>query len=178
MCWTSRPSDCTRPISDHDTQILSQADWIIEMGPVAGADGGRVVAQGTIPEIAQNEASQIGPFLSGTADIYVRKRAEASELFDLGKIRLSTGAIHTVRPLEVDLPKGRLTVVTGVSGSGKTTLILESLVPGMIAAADGQKLPEHVRSVDAQGIRHVKLIDATPIGVNVRSTGHLRQCPR
>ena len=112
----------------------------------------------------------IGPFLSGTADIYVRKRAGSSELFDLGKIHLSTGAIHTVKPLEVDLPKGRLTVVTGVSGSGKTTLILESLIPGMIAAADGQKLPEHVRSVDAQGIRHVKLIDATPIGVNVRST--------
>ena len=155
---------------DHDTQILSQADWIIEMGPVAGADGGRVVAQGTIPEIAQNEASQIGPFLAGTADIHVRKRAGASELFDLGKIHLSTGAIHTVKPLEVDLPKGRLTVVTGVSGSGKTTLILESLIPGMIAAADGQKLPKHVRSVDAQGIRHVKLIDATPIGVNVRST--------
>ena len=155
---------------DHDTQILSQADWIIEMGPVAGADGGRVVAQGTIPEIAQNEASQIGPFLAGTADIHVRKRAGASELFDLGKIHLSTGSIHTVKPLEVDLPKGRLTVVTGVSGSGKTTLILESLIPGMIAAADGQKLPEHVRSVDAQGIRHVKLIDATPIGVNVRST--------
>ncbi len=155
---------------DHDTQILSQADWIIEMGPVAGANGGRVVAQGTIPEIAQNEASQIGPFLAGTADIHVRKRAGASELFDLGKIHLSTGSIHTVKPLEVDLPKGRLTVVTGVSGSGKTTLILESLVPGMIAAADGQKLPEHVRSVDAQEIRQVKLIDATPIGVNVRST--------
>ena len=155
---------------DHDTQILSQADWIIEMGPEAGANGGRVVAQGTIPEIAQNEASQIGPFLAGTADIYVRKQAGASELFDLGKIHLSTGSIHTVKPLEVDLPKGRLTVVTGVSGSGKTTLILESLIPGIIAAADGQKLPEHVRSVDAQGIRHVKLIDATPIGVNVRST--------
>ena len=155
---------------DHDTQVLSQADWIIEMGPVAGANGGQVVAQGTIPEIAQNEASQIGPFLAGTADIYVRKRAGASELFDLGKIHLSTGSIHTVKPLEVDLPRGRLTVVTGVSGSGKTTLILESLIPGMIAAADGQKLPEHVRSVDAQGIRHVKLIDATPIGVNVRST--------
>ena len=155
---------------DHDTQILSQADWIIEMGPAAGANGGRVVAQGTIPEIAQNEASQIGPFLAGTADISARKRAGASELFGLGKIHLSTGAIHTVKPLEVDLPKGRLTVVTGVSGSGKTTLVLESLIPGMIAAADGQKLPEHVRSVDAQGIRHVKLIDATPIGVNVRST--------
>ena len=155
---------------DHDTQVLSQADWIIEMGPVAGTNGGQVVAQGTIPEIAQNEASQIGPFLAGTADIYVRKRAGASELFDLGKIHLSTGSIHTVKPLEVDLPRGRLTVVTGVSGSGKTTLILESLIPGMIAAADGQKLPEHVRSVDAQGIRHVKLIDATPIGVNVRST--------
>ena len=155
---------------DHDAQILSQADWLIEMGPEAGVNGGQVVAQGTISEIARNRDSQIGPFLAGTADIHVREQAGADEMFALGKIHLSTGAIHTVKPLEVDIPKGRLAVVTGVSGSGKTTLILESLVPGMIAAADGQKLPEHVRSVEAQGIRQVKLIDATPIGVNVRST--------
>ena len=111
---------------DHDTQILSQADWLIEMGPEAGANGGQVVAQGTIPEIAQNRASKIGPFLAGTADIHVRDRACAGELFALGRIHLSTAAIHTVKPLKVDIPKGRLTVVTGVSGSGKTTLILES----------------------------------------------------
>ena len=155
---------------DHDTQILSQADWLIEMGPKAGANGGRVVAQGTIPEIAQNRASQIGPFLAGTADIHVRDRVCAGELFALGRIHLSTAVIHTVKPLKVDIPKGRLTVVTGVSGSGKTTLILESLVPGLEAVASGVKPPEHVLKLEAEGIRQVKLIDATPIGVNVRST--------
>ena len=155
---------------DHDTQILSQADWLIEMGPKAGANGGQVVAQGTIPEIAQNRASQIGPFLAGTADIHVRDRVCAGELFALGRIHLSTAAIHTVKPLKVDIPKGRLTVVTGVSGSGKTTLILESLVPGLAALSDGTTLPEHVLKLEAEGIRQVKLIDATPIGVNVRST--------
>ena len=155
---------------DHDTQILSQADWLIEMGPQAGANGGQVVAQGAIPEIAQNRSSQIGPFLAGTADIHVRDRVCAGELFALGRIHLATAAIHTVKPLKVDIPKGRLTVVTGVSGSGKTTLILESLVPGLAALSDGTTLPEHVLKLEAEGIRQVKLIDATPIGVNVRST--------
>lgn len=155
---------------DHDTQILSEADWLIEMGPEAGANGGRVVAQGTIVQVSKNEASQIGPFLAGTADIHVRDQAKAGELFDLGSIHLSTGAIHTVKPLKVSIPKGRLTVVTGVSGSGKTTLILESLVPGLEAAANGARLPEHVWAVEAEGVRQVKLIDAVPIGINVRST--------
>ena len=155
---------------DHDTQILSQADWLIEMGPEAGAKGGQVVAQGTISEIAGNPDSQIGPFLAGTADLRVRERTEPGELFELGTIHLSTGAIHTVKPLEADIPKGRLTAVTGVSGSGKTTLILESLIPGLTAAVGKTKLPEHVHAVEAEGIRQVKLIDATPIGINVRST--------
>ena len=155
---------------DHDTQILSQADWLIEMGPKAGANGGGGVAPGSIPENAPNRAAQIGPFLAGTADIHVRDRVCAGELFALGRIHLSTAAIHTVKPLKVDIPKGRLTVVTGVSGSGKTTLILESLVPGLEAVASGVKPPEHVLKLEAEGIRQVKLIDATPIGVNVRST--------
>ncbi|WP_300346099.1 DUF1016 N-terminal domain-containing protein [uncultured Oscillibacter sp.] len=153
---------------DHDTQILGESDWLIEMGPEAGSRGGQVIAEGTLPEIKQNPASQIGPFLSGTAKIE-RKRAEG-DVFSDGRIHLSTGAIHTVKPLEVEIPKGRLTVVTGVSGSGKTTLILESLMPGLMAAIQGTALPEHIRSVEAEGIRQVKLIDATPIGINVRST--------
>lgn len=155
---------------DHDTQILSEASWLIELGPEAGANGGRIVAQGTVEEISQNKASQIGPFLAGTAESRVRDQADAEKIFDLGRIHLSTSAIHTVKPLEVSIPKGRLTAVTGVSGSGKTTLILESLVPGLAAAASGTNLPSHIRSVDAEGIRQVKLIDAAPIGVNVRST--------
>ena len=155
---------------DHDTQILKEADWIVEMGPEAGAGGGHVIAQGTIPAIAANPASQIGPFLSGAAETKLRNRAVKENLFANGKIRLSTDQIHTVKPLEVEIPKGRLTLVTGVSGSGKTTLVLESLVPALQARIDGRPLPDHVRALEAEGIAHVKLIDATPIGINVRST--------
>ena len=154
---------------DHDTQILKEAGWLIEMGPEAGAKGGQVIAEGTILEIAQNKNSKIGPFLKAESPV-IRTQAAAEEIFAAGRIHLETGAIHTVKPLAVDIPKGRLTVVTGVSGSGKTTLILESLVPGLTAATSGQKLPEHVLNVQADGIRSVKLIDATPIGINVRST--------
>ena len=155
---------------DHDTQILSHADWIIEMGPEAGARGGQVVAQGTVRQLEEDPASRIGPFLSGRARPQTRRQLPPEELFAEGRIRLATDAIHTVKPLEVDLPKGRLTVVTGVSGSGKTTLILESLVPGLEALTAGKPMPPHVRQVTADGIERVKLIDATPIGINIRST--------
>lgn len=154
---------------DHDTQILQEADWLVEMGPEAGAGGGHVIAQGTIAEIEANPASQIGPFLAGTAAAK-RKVHSQKELFADGTIHLSTASIHTVKPLEIDIPKGCLTVVTGVSGSGKTTMVLESLVPALAATIDGKPLPQHIRAVDADGIEHVKLIDATPIGINVRST--------
>ena len=155
---------------DHDIQILSHADWIIEMGPEAGARGGQVVAQGTVRQLEEDPVSRIGPFLSGRARPQTRRQLPPEELFAEGRIRLATDAIHTVKPLEVDLPKGRLTVVTGVSGSGKTTLILESLVPGLEALTAGRPMPPHVRQVTADGIERVKLIDATPIGINIRST--------
>ena len=155
---------------DHDTQILKEADWIVEMGPEAGAKGGHVIAQGTVSSIEANPVSQIGPFLSGKAETMLRPRTAKTELFAKGCIHLSTAQIHTVKPLEIDLPKGRLTVVTGVSGSGKTTMVLESLVPALEARIGGGVLPAHIRAVAAEGIAHVKLIDATPIGINVRST--------
>lgn len=155
---------------DHDTQILSEADWIVEMGPEAGNGGGYVIAEGTIPEITKNPVSMIGPFLAQETNLPVREQTHAENMFDLGVIHLSTNAIHTVKPLEVDIPKGRLTVVTGVSGSGKTTMVLESLIPGLEAALNGETLPEHVKNVSAEGISHVKLIDASPIGINIRST--------
>lgn len=155
---------------DHDTQILSEADWIVEMGPEAGNGGGYVIAEGTIPEITKNPASMIGPFLAQKTNLPVREQTHAENMFDLGVIHLSTNAIHTVKPLEVDIPKGRLTVVTGVSGSGKTTMVLESLIPGLEVALNGETLPEHVKNVSAEGISHVKLIDASPIGINIRST--------
>ena len=154
---------------DHDTQVLAESDWIIEMGPEAGAGGGYVIAQGTVPEIEQDPKSMIGPFLR-PATAVLPAGAGKSDLFAEGRIHLSTDAIHTVHPLEIDIPKGRLTVVTGVSGSGKTTLILESLVPALAASTAGRPLPSHVKAVTAEGIEQVKLIDATPIGINVRST--------
>ena len=155
---------------DHDTQILKEADWIIEMGPEAGAKGGHIIAQGDIPSIEKDPASQIGPFLSGAARSRLRACAKKESLFENGTIHLSTDQIHTVKPLEVDIPKGRLTVVTGVSGSGKTTMVLESLIPALEAEISGSALPAHIRAIAADGIAHIKLIDATPIGINVRST--------
>lgn len=151
---------------DHDTQVLAHADHIIELGPDAGAKGGQIIAQGSVPELISDPASRIGPFLKEEC----APKARREDLFSEGRIRMATGPVHTVKPLEVEFPKGRLSVVTGVSGSGKTTMILESLIPGLKAAVEGKSLPSHVLSVDAGGIRQVKLIDATPIGINVRST--------
>ena len=153
---------------DHDTQILKEADWLIEMGPNAGADGGRVIAEGTIEQVAANADSMIAPFLKGQQ--VIREKGGGSDLFDGGCIHMETSPVHTVKELNVNIPKGKLTVVTGVSGSGKTTMILESLVPGLSAMTANEKLPEHVLGITAEGIRHVKLIDASPIGINIRST--------
>jgi len=157
-------------VVDHDLEALKAADWLIEMGPGAGADGGRVVAQGTLDDVANDASSLIGGYLSGRTTVKADRLRDAARMFELGSISLSTDAIHTVRPIELRLPRGRLIAVTGVSGSGKTTLILESLVPALHAATAGGEMPRHVRGVDAPGLQHVKLIDATPIGINVRST--------
>ncbi|MBQ6382324.1 MAG: excinuclease ABC subunit UvrA [Clostridia bacterium] len=153
---------------DHDTRILKESDWLIEMGPKAGADGGRVIAEGTIDQITENPDSMIAPFLKESRPAAGTK--QNTSLFENGSVRMQTAPIHTVKPLDVKIPMGKLTVVTGVSGSGKTTMVLESLVPGLAAATAGEKLPEHVRLLEAEGIRHIKLIDATPIGINIRST--------
>ncbi|MFT2816480.1 excinuclease ABC subunit UvrA [Leifsonia sp. A12D58] len=157
-------------VVDHDTHVIGEADWLIEIGPGSGAAGGRVIASGTLADIAANPHSRIAPLLSASGHDVVRQRASASTLFAHGRIQMSTTSVHTVHALDLDIPKGRLTTVTGVSGSGKTTLILESLVPALIARATGTKLPSHITDVDPSGIRVVDVVDASPIGVNVRST--------
>lgn len=155
---------------DHDVQILKDSDWIIEMGPQAGVNGGYVVAEGTIPEIIDNKKSIIGGFLSDKEEVKIRDNISPDMMFKNGKIHLETNSIHTVKPLKIDIPKGRLTVVTGVSGSGKTTMVLESLVPALDSLTSQKKMPEHIVKIEADGIKQVKLIDATPIGINIRST--------
>ena len=157
-------------VVDHDTHVLAACDHLVEMGPVAGAGGGHVIAQGTVEDVAACSESRIAPFLHEDMHMYARNRVVASEMFDAGTIHLETGALHTVHPLSVDIPRGRLVAVTGVSGSGKTTLVLETLVPALKAAAAGEPLPAHVRAIDAEDIMRAELIDATPIGANVRST--------
>ncbi|MGE9910773.1 excinuclease ABC subunit UvrA [Atopobiaceae bacterium SGI.236] len=155
---------------DHDTKVLAAADHIVEMGPGAGAGGGSVVAQGGVAELARDPNSLIGPYLTGGRHVSARPQASADTIFDLGRIHIESSGLHTVRPFSVDVPRGRLVAVTGVSGSGKTTLVLETLVPALLAAAAGERLPSHVTALDAAGIRRANLIDATPIGINVRST--------
>lgn len=157
-------------IVDHDTQVLKHADWMIEMGKGAGADGGTVICQGTVSDVADNPSSVIGPYLRDGYEARIRPVTDRDRMFAKGTIHLETSEIHTVHPLDIQIPEGRLTVVTGVSGSGKTTMVLESLVPALKAKIGGQKLPDHVKNIEAEGISQVKLIDATPIGINVRST--------
>lgn len=157
-------------VVDHDARVLKACDHLIEMGPVAGAEGGHVVTQGTVGEVAANPSSRIAPFLSDQVSARIRERVAESQVFSLGHIRMTTSQLHTVKPLDVDIPRGRLVAVTGVSGSGKTTMVLESLIPALKAQAAGELLPEHVRELETEGIRRANLIDATPIGANVRST--------
>lgn len=157
-------------VVDHDVRVLKAADHLIEMGPVAGAEGGHVIAQGTVDEVAANPSSRIAPFLADNVSARIRERVAEPQVFDLGHIRMTTSQLHTVKPLGVDIPRGRLVAVTGVSGSGKTTMVLESLIPALKAQAAGERLPEHVRELEAEGIHRANLIDATPIGANVRST--------
>ena len=155
---------------DHDTRILKIADYMIEIGPEAGAKGGEIIAKGTIDEIIKNKNSVIGPYLNGNEEIKVRDEIKEEDIFKLGKITLKTDSIHTVKPLSIDIPKGRLTTITGVSGSGKTTLILESLYPAIKAKLNNEAMPKHIKELKADWVNKINLIDATPIGNNVRST--------
>ncbi|PWH07927.1 excinuclease ABC subunit A [Brachybacterium endophyticum] len=172
-------------VVDHDVQVLREADHLIEIGPGSGREGGEITATGSVDEVVASGVSRLAGFLDGSADVVVREQARPDEMFAGGTIAMGTDTVHTVHPLEVSVPHGRLTAVTGVSGSGKTTMVLESLVPALLAStgssdprsdenrgpdSGASPLPGHVRSLESSGIRRVHQIDATPIGVNIRST--------
>ncbi|MFT8705518.1 excinuclease ABC subunit UvrA [Bifidobacterium aquikefiricola] len=154
---------------DHDTGVLKRVDHLIEMGRGAGRLGGEVIAQGTPSEIAVNPRSRIGGFLDDSEAVLCRVRSTVDLQYD-PCIHMTTSPIHTVHALDVRVPKGRMTAVTGVSGSGKTTMVLESLVPGLEALSQNDKLPAHVTSLENAGITRIRVVDSTPIGINVRST--------
>ena len=144
---------------DHDPRILMDADQLIEIGPGAGKEGGRIVTQGTPLEAEKNPHSLIGPYLSGKESLKVRSRATEKDMFENGSIRIKTKPFYTVKALDVSIPKGRMIAVTGVSGSGKTSLAIECLVPALQAVIQGTKLPEHVDSIEAKGIQSVKVLN-------------------
>ncbi|GAA3543885.1 excinuclease ABC subunit UvrA [Kribbella ginsengisoli] len=150
---------------DHDVRVLRHADWLIEIGPGAGAHGGEIVATGTVEDLSKSSASVIGGFLSGEEPAVVRPRVAVDDVFEHGRIHLETAPRFTLKALEASFPLLRLTAVTGVSGSGKTTLVLDSLAPALLGQA-----PKHVRHLDAGGIDRTVIVDAVPIGRNVRST--------
>jgi len=155
---------------DHDVALLREADWLLEIGPGSGQAGGEIVVNAPPAEAIVNPASRIAPFITGAADLLSRPRAEAEDVFIHGAVRLETAPIHTVHALDVAIPEQRLTAVTGVSGSGKTTLVLESLVPALRSLADSAPLPAPATSIEADATRRVVVVDASPIGSNVRST--------
>ncbi|MBR1439438.1 MAG: ATP-binding cassette domain-containing protein [Synergistaceae bacterium] len=155
---------------DHDVRVLKRADYMIELGPLAGSDGGTIIAQGTVDEVAKTSSSKIAPFITDEANVLTRKRAGKNEIFSLGTIYMETAPLHTVHELNVKFPKGRLITITGVSGSEKTTMILENLIPSITAYINNQKLPPHIRKLQAEGIHRVNLIDSSLIGINIRST--------
>ena len=153
---------------DHDTKILRIADYMIELGPNAGVDGGNIIAKGSLDEIVNNPSSQIAPFLTNSKKIITRDKLD--DIFEYGEIEIKTSKIHNVKEMAIKIPKGKLTVVSGVSGSGKTTLLLEALYPAIKSYINGDNLPENIIDLKCENIKKIELIDSVPIGKNVRST--------
>jgi excinuclease ABC subunit A len=155
-------------VVEHEREVILGADWVIELGPAAGARGGTTVAEGTPAQLAADPRSVIGPYLAGTATVR-RDRTGAPDGPD-GTITIEVGDLYNLHGVTAAFPVRRLTAVAGPSGAGKTALVLDSLVPAARARLGGSALPGHVRRLDLGGIRQVAQVDASPIGQNARST--------
>lgn len=154
-------------VVDHDTSIIAAADYVIEIGPDSGADGGRIISQGTVAEIKADQQSIIQPYLTGDAEIIKHKQTEP---FTKGTISIKIGDRYNIHDMTAKFSKESLNIVSGMSGSGKTTLIFESLLPAMTDKIEGEQLPKFVKSVDTADIKNIVKVDSVPIGKNVRST--------
>jgi excinuclease ABC subunit A len=154
-------------VVEHERELIRAADWVIELGPAAGASGGTVIAQGTPGQLEKDPRSIMGPFLAGATAV-PRDRPERAG--PRGQITIEISDLYNLHDLTAAFPVGRLTGLTGPSGAGKTALVLDSLIPAARAVLSGSPPPGHVRHVDLGGIRQVVQIDASPIGQNTRST--------
>lgn len=153
-------------VVDHNVDIIKAADWIIEIGPGSGDEGGEVIDEGTPEQIAHDPASKIGSYLNGSADLMARNindRPAAQQ------IQFEVTHYFNLQDVKCKLPINRMSAITGFSGAGKTSLILDSLVPAIQAQAKGQKLPKQVHKLTAP-IKQVVSVDAAPIGKTQRST--------
>src|SRR6266851_1490450 len=154
-------------VVEHERELIRSADWVIELGPGAGASGGTVIAQGTPGQLATDPQSIMGPFLAGAAALPSERRTWPGVG---GQITIEIGDLYNLHDLTAAFPVGRLTALAGPSGAGKTALVLDSLIPATRALLNGSALPGHVRRLDLGGIRQVVQVDASPIGQNARST--------
>jgi excinuclease ABC subunit A len=153
-------------VVEHEREIIRAADWVIELGPAAGAKGGTIVAQGTASQLEADPRSIIGPFLAGTATV----RRDRPPGDPDGQITIEVGDLYNLHNVTASFPVRRLTALAGPSGAGKTALVLDSLIPAAKARLAGIPRPGHVRRLDLGGIGQVVQIDAAPIGQNARST--------
>jgi excinuclease ABC subunit A len=154
-------------VVEHERELVRAADWVIELGPAAGAQGGHVIAAGIPAQLESDPRSIIGPFLAGAPGV-PRDRPERAA--DNRQISIEIADLYNLHDLTTAFPVNRLTAVAGPSGAGKTALVLDSLIPAARARLGGAPEPSHVRRLDLQGIRQVVQIDASPIGQNARST--------
>ncbi len=164
-------------VVEHEREIIRAADWVIEIGPAAGAKGGTVIAQGTPGQLEADPHSVIGPFLAGAAAVTRDRPAQLSpgqaspgQASPGGEIVVEVGDLYNLHDVTATFPLHRLTALAGPSGAGKTALILDSLIPAARALLSGSALPGHVRHLALAGIRQVVQVDASPIGQNARST--------
>ncbi len=152
-------------VVEHDEDAIREADFIIDMGPGAGHNGGNIVAQGTIDEILENPKSITGQYLTGKRAIEIPKRRKGNG----NKISISGAKVNNLKNLKVDFPLGMLTCVTGVSGGGKSSLVMESLFKGLKDTFDNTNLVPDVKIKGAGFVDKIIDIDQSPIGRTPRS---------